>query len=448
MGFKVLAAQPADNEPAPASINGLVGLSGAPLSESVGNCVSSFLARPGQGLQAVGAGLQAVGAVGGLFQGATSSFPASLMTPAAVGAELAGQLRTEFYAEQSSVLFVVDDFRGGVDLPDGLSAADTDLDALAPTISHGALVLHHVLELVPTALPWMSGPVEHAGPGGQPYYEFTSGYEGHLYVQVIDVGDMDTDGIPAKILTGIAAYGDDEFKAYNMYVNMSFAIVPCSVLEDYRSASQLPTFEAYVDALAAVNRIGDQYQPALEELVSTPVRVSDDPLLSYLACPIPATREGSPVCDGSGPGEDDWGPFDRLVHVAASGNYGNDYALYPAASTSVVSVGSLERAGAGYLAAGYSNAAQVAAPGGLFVLSQEGGRTIAYAGTSFAAPEVALFLAIDSMSYNPGTLCGRWNKGPGGDLKLASGDYDMVPFYSTDPADANTALVEYCLGPG
>lgn len=446
LAFKVLARAPG-GDPAPATIDELVGVSGAALSGGAGNCASSFLTRPGQGLQAVGAGLQAVGAVGGLFQGATGSFPPSLVTPAAVGGELVGQLPDDFFGSIDTVLLVVDDFGAGIQLPPGLFEAGADLDALAPGISHGALVLHHLLQLATTALPEASlPPVTGAGPGGQPYFEFGSGYA-RLFIQVVDVGEMNTDDIPGEIRAAIEAYGGEGgIGAYTMFVNMSFAVVPCSVLQDYHNATQLETFDEYVGALAAVNGIGDQYAGDLDRLVSTPVAVADDALLRYLACPLPGTSDGVPVCDGSGPTSDDHGPVDRLVHVAASGNYGNDYALYPAASPFVVSVGSLERAGSGYAASTYSNLAEVVAPGGLFELTSGAGRTVAYAGTSFAAPVVTLFLAIDGMDTS--SRCFMSGRDPSEPPDLATGTYDMTPFYSTDPSDMDTAVELYCIRPG
>src|SRR5690606_821315 len=94
-----------------------------------------------------------------------------------------------------------------------------------------------------------------------------------------------------------------------------------------------------------------------------------------------------------------------IVHVASSGNFGNDYALYPAAWPTVVSVGSLDVDGRRYSAdrSSFSNAASVPAPGHAFPLADRHGRTVAYAGTSFSAPVVSLFSAIDQMLR--GTQC-------------------------------------------
>src|SRR5690606_36692854 len=102
-------------------------------------------------------------------------------------------------------------------------------------------------------------------------------------------------------------------------------------------------------------------------------------------------------CDGKGSGKYAKPSVTSIVHVASSGNFGNEYALYPAAWPSVVSVGSLDVVGRGYSAerSSFSNAATVLTPGNAYSLVDRRGRTVAYAGTSFSAPVVSLFSALD-----------------------------------------------------
>lgn len=454
ISFKVLEEQapPADNPP-PATIGELQGVAGGSLGsdgQQALNCVSSYSGRPGQGLQRVGAGLQRVGAVGGLFQGQTADFPPTLVAPAVVGDELRSMIDDTVAPSWGSVLFVVDDFSAGLDLPAGLFEANADLDALAPDVSHGALVVHHVLQLVPHLLRF-GNPTGGIGnsPDGDRYYWFQAAPSygenppSYFYIQTIDVGSETTDAIPDRIRDAIRHY--DSKGVYDMVVNMSFAVVPCAVLNDYTNAQDLETFDDYLEALADVNGIGDGYLGELDELVSTPVNLESDPLLAYLACPFPSVLNGVSVCDGSGPVSGDWGPFSTLIHVAASGNYGNQYALFPAASPFVVSVGSLEHSATGYAPSGYSNLAEIAAPGGIFVLASVGDQTVGYAGTSFAAPAVSLFLAVDVMySYN---RCPYQDVQNGEPPALAHGDYDMTPFYvPRDPYDS-AELVALCVVP-
>ncbi len=444
IGFKVLpqAAPPVEGPP-PATLGELTSLSGGMFDEQAGNCASSFLTRPGQGLQAVGAGLQAVGAVGGLFQGQTSSFNGTLVTPAQVAAELDQQFSVAGSSARS-VILVVDDFSNGYELPAAVFQPGADLSALTGQISHGALVLHHILEtanLLDDSYPLGA---DYATPGGyfdgQPYYGF--GFNGvEFFVQAVNAGQFDTDTIADKIRAAMLYYGVGAGEASNMVVNMSFAVVPCSVLHDYASTTGLATFQDYLGALAAQNRVGAQYVGELDQLVSTPVDLGGDPLLAFIDCPLPSPDWER--CDGGvGTGS---AVVDKLFMVASSGNYGNGYPLYPAAAANVISVGSLAAvAGGGYSAASYSNLAEVAAPGGLFELASGGGSTVAYAGTSFAAPVVSLFLGIDNMTHQPRCY------GPNLDEReapgMAYGGTDMLPFYG--PFGTPSALAYYCPRPG
>src|SRR5690606_7346495 len=111
------------------------------------------------------------------------------------------------------------------------------------------------------------------------------------------------------------------------------------------------TFEEYVAALLDYNGVSGDTAEALEVTVQGPVVISDT-LLGFLACP----RVDDDAECGS--------RFDAIVNVAASGNYGLDFPLYPAASPGVISVGSQPHDGT-FLpgASEFSNAAGVLAAG-------------------------------------------------------------------------------------
>lgn len=423
----------------PDSIDQVLGIVSDTLFAGTGNCPSPYLTLPGQGLQAVGAGLQAVGAglqavgaVGGLFHGGPED-PDKFMLASAMGTEIRDYLPagSGAFAKRDAVVFVVDDFSSGYGLMDLFTA---DLSQAAPEVSHGALVMQHLRELA--GLPGDFDPVPAGyGPGGQPYYVLPVGAN-FLYLQTVDTGGGDTEETARQLRVAVDYYTSVKSVTY-MVVNMSFAIVPCSVLDDYRLATQLSTFDDYLLALASVNSVSNQYRDRFNQLVSSPVHVPDDELLNFLA----------------DPGTDSV----NLLQVASAGNYGNCYALYPAALAHVISVGALEPAGGenielctdppvplaqsggNYVVSGYSNLAEVAAPGGLFKLGMAGDDYLAYAGTSFSAPAVSLFLALDSMLSTPGCQIPAAGTVPA----LADGVYDMLPFY----ADVvPSALGTYCHG--
>lgn len=451
--FKVA---PLEGAEPPDTIGELMTLTtGTNFDEQAGNCAASEFARPGQGLQAVGAGLQAVGAVGGLFVGDTSTFASSVTTTGTVADQLWGGLTDKKFYD-SVALLVVDDFGGVFDLPSALFGTDSvDLQALVDegSLSHGALVLHQLRQLAADALPGFSTfSGKNPRIDDDPYFKFHDSRGHYLMIQAVDVAGLDTDLVAQRIrdaVSFIGANGGIGFK--QLVVNMSFAVVPCAVVGDAAavvgSTSAIPNFEAYVAALATANGIGRQYLDELGELVSTPVSVADEPLFTYLNCPLPVGTGASARCDGMGTGEYAKPTVTSMVHVAAAGNFGNDYALYPAAWSTVVSVGSLDVLSTGYGAARstFSNAGTILAPGNAFTLAAKDGRTIAYAGTSFSAPVVSLFAALDQMLKTtqcaPGSLTGPQAQAPALAGATLAG-YPLVPAFSTN--GAQTAISALC----
>ncbi len=96
----------------------------------------------------------------------------------------------------------------------------------------------------------------------------------------------------------------------------------------------------------------------------------------------------------------------RINYVASSGNFGLGYPLYPAAWEIVVAVSSQDAvapAGLATVKSSFANSGQVMAPGALYELSRSAGgdAALAYAGTSFSAPVVSLFTALDLMQDSP-----------------------------------------------
>ena len=449
ISFKVA---PLETIAPPETIGELTTLStGSSFDEQAGNCAASEFSRPGQGLQAVGAGLQAVGAVGGLFVGDSSDFTRSVTSTEKVAEQLwDGLARAKF--DDSVALLVVDDFGGVFDLPHELfGRGSIDLQALVDDgkLSHGALVFHHALALADAALDRFSTFTGHNPRiDGDPYVKFHDRKGHYLMVQAVDVGGLDTDRVAERIRAALSFIGGNGgIGIKHIVVNMSFAIVPCAVVGDVEatvgSTSAIPNFEAYVAALATTNGIGEEYLDELGALVSTPVALQDEALFAYLTCPLPAGSR----CDGKGSGKYAKPTVTSIVHVASSGNFGNDYALYPAAWPTVVSVGSLDVDGRRYSAdrSSFSNAASVLAPGNAFSLADRHGRTVAYAGTSFSAPVVSLFSAIDQMLR--GTQCAAGSLAGSTALAPALADSGLNGYPLVEPflrGGGQTALSALC----
>ncbi len=431
--------------PPPASIAGLHPLSSEqPFDETAGNCAADGLDLPGQGLQAVGAGLQAVGAVGGIFLGTPADFAGNAASPEKVAQDLWQVLGEPNYHDRVAIV-VVDDFGGTYELPDSLvdgsEVTQQQLESWFDSgeLSHGALVLHHLLRMLASS-GFDDGFVTTNPVTGEPIYIRWTDDGGKLVVQTVDTDDRDTAEIVSVLRDSIlelAHHEDHEFSRF--VVNMSFAVVPCAVAADL-GASSVDTFEEYVQKIRTLNGIGAQYETELSELLTAPLGAGDDPLLAYLDCPLPVAHKDR--CDG-------WdyhagAAVESIVHVASSGNLGHDFALYPSAWPTVISVSSLDVDGNGYSStrSGFANSGEVAAPGSAFMLVATPGQAVAYAGTSFSAPVVTLFTALDTITSQ---RCDPGNPGvkPATGPDLAHGTYVNTPL-DTIFGEAQSAVSLYC----
>ncbi len=367
----------------------LVGLNGKLLLQPQGgNCVLDDLDLREEGYRLAGG-------VGGLgLIGDPRTVP--VITAGDEANDLAGLIGTAPLDHDVAVL-VVDDFTHGTglvlgdrlfklteaDLGGYATGHDAALDALltdletSGDVSHGALVYAFTLAVV-AKLPNAA----FLGFGGtQPPYllqqaAFSVGGK-TVVVQAVDTLGYRTDVIPAAIATGldraVAEYG-----VRRAAINMSFAIVPCSVVEDYNASGER-SIDAYLDRLAASRLAG--FRDGLASVVLTPF--AGDPVQDYL----------------NNPGQL---PVEGLVALASSGNDALSFPYAPAAWPEVVAVGA--SLGTGAARAPFSNTADVRTGGAWFVAEDPigvgggGPRTAVgavLAGTSFASPGAAVLTALD-----------------------------------------------------
>jgi hypothetical protein len=280
------------------------------------NCIVNEFTLPGQGLHALGSGLHALGSVGGLFvlDPAVGMPGFRVVEPSEAGAWAAGLVGGE--AAWSGAILIVDDFgpdgqvidiggalwpvfEGAPD-PADLQATNTFLAAAIADgeLSHGALVLRQTLDMLEAA-----GFVPVAAPSAD-FRVFASADEGfpYLVVAAVDIGglDVETANVATRIqnaldgLQVLSGYANDDFAVQDVAINMSFVIVPCSILDDYETAltkiEGLATFDDYVVALGEDNAVALDFYEELKGLVLTPIDVDTDPLLQqFRSC------EGSDV---------------------------------------------------------------------------------------------------------------------------------------------------------
>ena len=448
----------------------------APFEATGPNCTVDEFSMPGQGLNALGSGLNALGSglnalgsKGGLFllgRGTMSGAPSiRLMQPAEAGV-LASDLAGTGTLAQSAAILVVDDFglnettwrpifEVGSDLlwpSPSLSAPELGVLVEGQAFSHGALVLHQIEQMV-VAAGFDVKVTPEEWPEFQVFHRSGDDPKQYLVVAAVDTAGFDTDMIATRIqnaLNALEFYNDldplDDVDIQRVAINMSFAIVPCSVLHDFE-ASGLETFEDYVAELGADNAIAADFYDELTRLLITPLSPADerneDPLLTQiercgdleLASNLTPQDVFAPIdpYEPQWPGDLSWRALVEwpeefpsaeiptwecpagasVVYVASSGNFGLDYPMYPAAWPLVVGVSSQDAAATGFttVKSSFSNSGEVMAPGALYELGRSSAgdpeRVIAYAGTSFSAPVVSLFTALDLMLSSP--TCGLHN---------------------------------------
>lgn len=324
-------------------LSGLSGLTGIPLDSSGGNCgLSPFV---------VGGQWHISGATGFVEPGHSGAMPETT----GLNISAAHPLGSE-----SVAIVVVDDF-DGADL--------SRLVSYPHEVAHGYLVWDHLERLSQGAFTLVQ-------------------VNTHRYLDTLTIADEINLAISDLQTSGIS----------RIVVNMSFAVIPCTVAQDF-TESGLQTFEAYANAIReqAPQLFSDihVFEDALLAILSRAVNVSDDPFAMYL----------DEWCIDTSV-SDDTGGISTICYreehsiaialVASSGNFGYSYSFFPGAFDKVTSVAALEiGTGRRWF---YSNEGDVAEDGGWYEFADATG-SISYIGTSFAAPAHSYRLALNLSNW-------------------------------------------------
>lgn len=365
------------------------------------NCAVNEFSMPGQGYWVSDA-------VGGLsYAPVTSSVSAGK-----VGAGLQSGFFTGATLNRSMVILIADDFKNGVFNVGNALFTQTTLDQ--PTIqnlqqtgalSHGALVARHARDVL-------------LGTGRYSFVSYNSGE--WVYKEASTNSRFTVKAIDTGLTT--SAVIADKIKAYLQFlalknqtavVNLSFALMPCGVKTDFEQwdaqNSGVQTFEGYMQALAALNSVN--YDALVGTIVES-TNLPNDPLLGL----INNTAYGAA----------------RHVYVAASGNFSLKYSMYPANWKNVVNVtGSTASSGPDGRVRNDKlfNQGEIMHTAASLVLNPPplllNGKKVYYLGTSFSAPTVSVFSALD--------LAG-WLKCGGGNSvsKLATNSLGLVDRHLED----------------
>ncbi len=388
-------------------------------------CVAHSLNTPGQGFHISGSGFHISGSAGGLVHGPIEFEDPQVgqrvqLTPLALSDVLVevGEpvtrpfLRDLAAAMERDVLIVVaDDFAGErFVLPaelDHANASTATIGAIeqlvaAGELSHGALVLHHLNAAIAATgafdLSWTDGQVTAwVGPSSS-FHLVVAGLDMNAHSQRTEL--IDSAAVVSALQGGVSELFDrlqDEFpQLAGVVVNMSWVFLPCETLEEFLSdRPAFATWEAYLGHVGI-----DLASTAIEDVLAAISGEPDDPADAQLAELFDGREVALPAPGGL---------------VGAAGNFSMPYQMFPAAWRMVVGVAveKVDRLVPGR----YSNRGDVTVAGEWTSFQPLDGSgslgavtPLSYAGTSYAAPLVSLYLALDTASQSPS--CQQQNPDP------------------------------------
>lgn len=197
----------------------------------------------------------------------------------------------------------------------------------------------------------------------------------------------------------------EEYPNANVVVNMSFSIIPCDLL------ATLATAESYAQQLAAQQNFTalDQFRGSIGTYLETNINeetLVDDAIRTLIQRLAEERRQ--------------------VIFVGASGNYGQAFSFLPSGWPEVLSVGASTEPSTSMLSlddvADYSNQAQIMVP----LLPDSP------LGTSFAAPRLSVLLAAALDGYGAGSCGGQ---GLHALLTLENENYTLVDGFELMCAD-------------
>lgn len=392
----------------------LVGLNGKKLfAYAQTNCPIDQFDIPGQGFRARGS-------TGGLavLEPPYAAMPTAITSPGVVGTDVYNLAALSALSRNVTIL-VVDDFNGDTTVvpvkppvyklgPDvfnlpsrGFSTVlgrrlrelDAEVSRLEATnqIAHGTLVMNHINAMILGTGQYSATDTD-IRDGKVSFKNMTTGR--FIRVWAVDTEDLDTEAITPRMYTALFSALETHKQ---IVVNMSFSIVPCTMKDDFAAnRSRYPTFQSYANTVATANdalrgstETIAQFRNRVRRQLTTPF--DNDPLHEVIQSPNITGQLGS---------------TGNLIYVSSSGNFGLGYSMSPADWPEVVSASSNDT-GSG--TSGFSNKGEVMVTGAWYTLTDPANINgvgfnqdkVAYAGTSFSSPALAVFSAFDIARATP-----------------------------------------------
>jgi len=337
-------------------------------------------------------------------------------------------------------IVILDDFELGIDIPEGAFEADIPEEPVPSeslpqelrNLSHGAMVLNHLNSLIAASTEF--APQGFDTFGTFPTYVWENNSFGHkINLMVVNMGQH-TESAARALEEAIQVFKEQDIR--KIVVNMSFSLLPCETVEAFKvNKERFKTFEDYLVALAiAILSQQPEWQDVFDELatllgdqetITTEILqgflgITDYELFRQIVIEALIKPYNFAAPNGGCPtiGVDSLlqaicnllsnavsNESDYLTFVAASGNYSLQYQTHPAALREVVGVSAFHEASG---LAEFSNPGEIMEPGAFFRLTDPldlhgygGEGTVFYSGTSFAAPIVSLFTALEMSQAEP-----------------------------------------------
>ncbi len=342
--------------------------------------------------------------IGDIFYDTT---PPSLQSGRSTQLSLGEALWIEPAEHKDVVIVVADDFGSGIytlparafSIVAGQQPGSQQQAVDGGDITHGALVMHFLNALI-SATDYYEIDEESSREDWVVWNWRDPSRDARLIVSAQNLNDgrelIDTTAISSGINLAIAnAALTLGSRLAGVVVNMSWVVMPCPTVEAFiQNKNMFMTFENYVFWLLTM---GDN-ESLVAGLTPEQVVLSLTWLLTWLGeeNPLFSSMHDRKSIALEPSGEE------RLAFVAASGNFRLPFQMFPAAWPAAVGVGApLDN----QPPPPFSNAAEVIAPGAWFKVEpvsdlpwEKGlarGGTVALAGTSYSAPVVSLFTAVD-----------------------------------------------------
>lgn len=372
------------------------------------NCVTTDFDVPGQGARANGS-------TGGL--GYTLPANTATTTASDIGSGLKSSFFSSFGAptvssnnQEGRRILILDDFgTGQFTLPSALFTG-TNIQTLINngSLTHGAMVMRHAVDAIDGSglfLPQASTSSEKVYKRGTTTLKLkaVNMYQNQTFPQT---------NKPRTTTDHIAGVLGNALDKYDV-VNMSFVIIPCDVYEDFLGSKYYPYFVDYIEILANFNGLATTINQTIDVSGNSSQGERDlvKVILNATNNPNDALRKLIDVNKG------------KHIFVAASGNYGFPYGMYPANWPGVVNVTGSSVENPNVRAASLFNGGEVMSTGSLFELKPSSGRSIYYYGTSYAAPSVSVYSALDWALTN---RCTDDTQGLKSELALDDGSYSLT----------------------